>query len=66
MREGVYDDADREVISLKLHELGILDSIREIARSFALTARKNLDILPQTGYRLALDEIPNFVIDRNS
>lgn len=66
MRDGVYDDDDRGLISARLDELGVLDSIRDIARSYVLAARKNLDILPQTEYRLALDEIPNFVIDRNS
>ena len=66
MYEGVYDEASRKSISANLAEYGTLDSIREIARSFAVAARKNLDILPETEYRSALDEIPNFVIDRNS
>ena len=66
MYDGVYDDVTRTAISAKLTENGTLDSIREIAHSFAVAARKNLDILPETEYRLALDEIPNFVIDRNS
>jgi len=66
MFEGVYDDVSRRSISTKLDEYGVLDSIREIARSYAIAARKNLDILTETEYRLALDGIPNFVIDRNS
>jgi octaprenyl-diphosphate synthase len=66
MRDGVYDEDDRGLISGRLKDLGVLDSVREIARSYVTSARKNLDILPQTEYRLALDEIPNFVIDRNS
>jgi octaprenyl-diphosphate synthase len=65
MYDGVYDDESLTSISAKLAEHGTLDSIREIALSFAIAARKNLDILPETEYRLALDEIPNFVIDRN-
>ncbi len=65
MYDGVYDDESRTTIAAKLAEHGTLDSIREIALSFAIAARKNLDILPETEYRLALDEIPNFVIDRN-
>ncbi|HUR97536.1 MAG TPA: polyprenyl synthetase family protein [Pyrinomonadaceae bacterium] len=66
MYEGVYDDATRQSISKRLSGNGTLDSIRQIALSFALAARKNLDILPESEYRFALDEIPNFVIDRNS
>ena len=66
MYDGVYTDGSRELISAKLDEHGTLSEIRDIARSFALEARKNLDILQESEYRLALDEIPNFVIDRNS
>jgi len=66
MYDGVYNDGSRELISAKLDEHGTLAEIREIARSFALDARKNLDILRESEYRFALDEIPNFVIDRNS
>jgi octaprenyl-diphosphate synthase len=66
MYDGVYDSDTRDSISTKLTEYGTLDAIREIARSFALAARKNLDILRETEYRSALDEIPNFVIDRKS
>jgi len=66
MYDGVYDDMSRASIATKLLEQGTLEAIREIARSFASSARKNLEILPETEYRSALDEIPNFVIDRNS
>jgi octaprenyl-diphosphate synthase len=64
--DGIYDDLSRASISEKLAEHGVLDAIRETARDFASAARKNLEILRETEYRLALDEIPNFVIDRNS
>ena len=64
--DGVYDDISRGSIIAKLKENGTLDAIRETARSFANLARKNLEILPETEYRLALDEIPNFAVDRNS
>jgi octaprenyl-diphosphate synthase len=64
--DGAYDDESRGSITSKLAENGTLDSIRETARSFADAARKNLEILPETEYRLALDEIPNFAVDRNS
>jgi octaprenyl-diphosphate synthase len=64
--DGVYNDASRGSITAKLAENGTLDSIRETARSYAASARKNLEILPETEYRSALDEIPNFAVDRNS
>jgi octaprenyl-diphosphate synthase len=64
--DGVYDDVSRGSIIAKLAENGTLDSIRETARSYAAAARKNLEILPETEYRSALDEIPNFAVDRNS
>jgi geranylgeranyl pyrophosphate synthase len=66
MYDGVYDEGRRESITAKLTENGTLESIRDIANSFAESARKNLVILPQTRYRSALEEIPNFVINRNS
>lgn len=66
MYDGFYDEASRSSISEKLKEHGTLDAIREIAFSFAAAARKNLEILPESEYRSALDEIPNFVIDRNN
>lgn len=64
--DGVYDDVSRGSITTKLAENGTLDSIRETARSYATAARKNLEILAETEYRSALDEIPNFAVDRNS
>jgi octaprenyl-diphosphate synthase len=64
--DGVYDDVSRGSITEKLAENGTLDSIRDTARSYAAAARKNLEILPETEYRSALDEIPNFAVDRNS
>ena len=66
MYDGVYDDASRGSISEKLKAQGTLEAIREIAFSYAAAARKNLEILPESEYRSALDEIPNFVIDRNN
>jgi octaprenyl-diphosphate synthase len=64
--KGEYGTSARDAINAKLGEDGTLDSIREIALSYADAARKNLEILPETEYRFALDEIPNFAIDRNN
>jgi octaprenyl-diphosphate synthase len=66
MYDGVYSESSRRSIGEKLRDQGTLEAIREIARSFADAARKNLEILPESEYRSALDEIPNFVIDRNN
>ena len=66
MISGEFTDESREEISEELERFGILPEVREIATGYALAARKNLEIFPQTEYRDALDEIPNFVIDRNA
>ena len=66
MYDGVYDDTSRGSISEKLKAQGTLEAIREIAFSYAVAARKNLELLPESEYRSALDEIPNFVIDRSN
>ena len=61
-----YGPSVRESIAAQLGADGTLATIREIALSYATSARKNLEILPKTEYRLALDEIPNFAINRNN
>lgn len=66
MFEGVYDDVSRSAVSNRLLSTGVLETIRETALSYASGARKNLEILPESEYRLALDGIPNFVVERNS
>lgn len=66
MISGEYSEAARKDISGRLDELGLLPQVQEIATSYAREARKNLEILPQNEYREALDEIPSFVIARNS
>ena len=65
MYDGAYEELSREAILEKLVKCGALEEVRRTARAFAEEARKNLEILPQTEYRFALDAIPNFVIDRN-
>ncbi|HEX6127127.1 MAG TPA: polyprenyl synthetase family protein [Pyrinomonadaceae bacterium] len=66
MYDGAYDEVTRDSVFEKLMKYGVLEEVRRTARSFAEAARKNLEILPQTEYRFALDAIPNFVIDRNN
>jgi len=66
MFEGTYGESSRAYLAEKLDEHKTLDKIRLIALSYAEKARKNLEVLPKTEYCSALDEIPNFVIGRNS
>ena len=65
MVSGEYSNETRNEINREVKLLSILPQVREIATGYALGARKNLELFPQTEYRDALDEIPNFVIARN-
>ena len=66
MYQGCYSgDAKQQILEdLELH--GILQAVRETARRYASDARKNLELLPQTEYSLALDTISGYVTDRTS
>jgi octaprenyl-diphosphate synthase len=66
MLTGTYNEISREDIRHLLDSEGIIGHIRERANEFADAARKNLDVFPETEYRVALEGIPKFVIDRNS
>lgn len=66
MLTGTYNEITREDIRHLLDSDGIIGRIRERANEFADAARKNLDVFPETEYRVALEGIPKFVIDRNS
>ncbi|HLA94242.1 MAG TPA: polyprenyl synthetase family protein [Pyrinomonadaceae bacterium] len=66
MLDGEYSDETRNRLMERMRSHDTLSQVREIANSYAETARKNLEILPQTEYCEALDAIPNFVIDRNN
>lgn len=64
MYDGKYPQGAREAITEKLTVHGILEEVRETARSHAEAARKNLELLPETKYSLALGRILDYVIDR--
>lgn len=64
--DGSYQNGARGKVMAKLEENRTLEEIRSVALSYASAARKNLEILPKTKYSHALEEIPNFVIERNS
>ncbi len=64
--DGSYQNGAQAELLRALDQNGTIGKIRSIAASHASAARKNLEVLPQTKYSLALEEIPNFVIERNS
>lgn len=66
MLKGAYDDSFRASLMNKLKHHDLLLETRSVANSYADTARKKLEILSRSAYRDALDEIPNFVIERNN
>lgn len=65
MYSGNYGEVPREGILRRLNDYGILEKVRAEASDLAEKARKNLEVLPKTGYRSALEEIPGYVVDRN-
>lgn len=62
---GSYLNGARAKVKSRLEETGTFDEIRSVALRYAADARKNLEVLPETKYSLALEEIPSFVIERN-
>ncbi|HJS52234.1 MAG TPA: polyprenyl synthetase family protein [Pyrinomonadaceae bacterium] len=62
---GIYSDETRSNVNSRLFAHGILEDTKRIALEYAETARKSLDVFPETEYRSALDAIPNFVVQRN-
>ncbi len=66
MHDGNYDQLSRQMLLDKLEIGGHLEETRRMAYNFADHAIKNLELLPKTEYRSALEEIPNYMIERNS
>jgi len=64
MEEGEYQNGTRAEIGKVLQRFSILESTRKIALEYGEAARKSLDVLPETGYRSALEAIPDFVVKR--
>ena len=65
MRNGNYKNGSRQDLLNKLQETGVLSETRKIAYDFSKKAQKNLEVLPKTEYRLALEEIPTYMIERS-
>ena len=65
MHDGNYESFSRQRLLEKLEAVGLLRGTREMAYNFANRAIKNLELLPKTEYRSALEEIPSYMIERN-
>jgi octaprenyl-diphosphate synthase len=65
MHDGEYENASRETLYEKLETFGTIEETRRGAYSYAEKAQKNLEVLPKTEYRLALENIPAYMIERN-
>ncbi len=63
---GRYADGDQAAIAAASKRHDVVAKVRETAQQFADDARKCLDVLPETEYRVALAELPDFVLDRRS
>jgi octaprenyl-diphosphate synthase len=66
MFDGNYGRVSRHSLLSKLEDNKMLEITRLRAYSYAMKARKNLEILPETEYRKRLEEIPSYMIERNS
>jgi octaprenyl-diphosphate synthase len=65
MIDRSYEGVSRSRLLSKLDRSGAIEASRRRAREFAGAARKNLDVLPQTEYRVALDAFASFVVERS-
>lgn len=65
MIEGIYEEGSREALVDELDKAGAIEETRRIAMEYADKARKNLELLPQTRYRVALEGIPALMINRS-
>lgn len=65
MHDGNYENVSRQSLLDKLDRHGLLNETRKRAYEYADLSLKNLEILPKTEYRLALEEIPGYMIERN-
>lgn len=65
MHDGNYENVSRKSLLEKLEQHGLLNETRKRAYEYADLSIKNLEILPKTEYRLALEEIPGYMIERN-
>jgi len=65
MLNGDYTSVSRDDLRKRMEEHGTIEETRRRAYHYAERARKNLDVLSETEYRLALEDIPVFMIERD-
>lgn len=65
MHDGDYQTVARQTVLSRLETAGLLNQTRERAYSYAARAIKNLEQLPKSEYRVALEEIPSYMIERS-
>jgi octaprenyl-diphosphate synthase len=63
--DGNYSRISRVSLLAKLEKHNTLEETRQRAYNYAIKARKNLEILPDSEYRRRLEEIPTYMIERN-
>lgn len=64
MYDGDYGRFARENLLDDLNAHKTLEETRERAYTYATAARKNLEVLNDSAYRSALDDIPSYMIER--
>ncbi len=64
MRDGEYETLSRDELRTRLRELGIFAEVQARARGHADSAKKSLEVLPQTEYRSSLEDVLAFVVER--
>ncbi|MBA4122979.1 MAG: polyprenyl synthetase family protein [Acidobacteria bacterium] len=64
IRDGNYSKVSRQMLLEKLENYGLLEETRKMAYTFASRSIKNLEVLPKSEYRSALEEIPSYMIKR--
>ncbi|MEP6902219.1 MAG: polyprenyl synthetase family protein, partial [Actinomycetota bacterium] len=65
MHDGDYSNVSRESLLEKLETAQTIEETRRRAYFYAEKARKNLDVLTKTEYRVGLEDIPGYMIERN-
>jgi geranylgeranyl pyrophosphate synthase len=64
IRDGNYKKVSRQMLLEKLENYDLLEEARKMAYTFANRSIKNLEVLSKSEYRSALEEIPNYMIER--
>lgn len=65
MHDGDYANVSRESLLERLDSAQTIEETRRRAYAYAEKAQKNLDVLAKTEYRVGLEDIPGYMIERN-